>query len=719
MIQFITKRNDHEVSGFDFDVTDCHKQAIEYLIEQDSLGIDSEFNSLFFLHADLLLFQVGDRKNQYVFDATSISPSVLEPLKDKLFIAHNMKIDYTMLKHHGFDFRKHWCTLITEQTLGLGSGRPNNLEATVERRLNKKLDMSKDIRNEFIQMNKYSKFKDRHILYAVSDIVDLHDIVEVQKEVIKRYQLEHLMYNIKFPLIPVLANTAETEGLVLDTEKWLDILKDNKQKQVKIEQRLDEEVARLAQGNEHMTGGKYTRRGKRQNVEIVQTSMFGDVADNVKTYKTTARINYKSTDEVKKIFNLNKARIPIKKDKKTGEFKETVGREELEEYQITYPDNNLYDFIEGLIDYANVSTKISSFGRNFIDKIQAKTGKIHTFYKQVETDTGRLASGSKDLPVFNSQNVPKEKKYRVCFGTDPGYDILTIDLTAAELVILGALSGDKKLLRLIEGDPHSPLASAGYTAILKAMFKNQKTFTNAEIQTVQKLLSDEKKGKICSREDAEEAIREFTETGKLTIHKERFGWIRDKFKNVLYGFVYGASAVRVAKVLNVDKLYAELVLFAIAKELPVSVEYLERMAKFGVDNFYVPFNTRTNSRRWFQNALDAALNRRPLPKGAIGDIERACKNAPIQGTQSDMLCEAMVRIDAWIRETGIDANLLLTVHDELVYRFPEGEHLYPYKGKMMVFPEIVKEILTSTCNLYLNGVTTMKADYHVGKTWTK
>lgn len=164
-----------------------------------------------------------------------------------------------------------------------------------------------------------------------------------------------------------------------------------------------------------------------------------------------------------------------------------------------------------------------------------------------------------------------------------------------------------------------------------------------------------------------------------------------------------------AKTLNISEEEAQIVLDTIKSMIPKTFAMVENNAKLAVYNGGIILNTRTNTRIWYPEALKARSNNEELDFMVKVKIEGSARNAPIQGTQADMIKESIVVINKYIRDCNIDAQLLISVHDELVYKFDRD---------ITEFPEFVKRILLQTCNKYLSFIT-MGAEYHVKKSWTK
>lgn len=718
-IKFITNREDHQVSFPRASIEECK----EYLKTLDLIGIDTENSSLFPLHANRLLLQIGDDKITYVIDRTSVDILWLNEFKDKRFIGQNIKYDYQILKVDGVELRNLEDLMITEQCLGLGSGRKNSLDAIIERRLGIQATHEKITRNEFINGRKNFIFYDRHIEYAAEDIKFLHPVKAVQQPIIDNLNERFWLEEIEYPLIPILGD-CELRGINLNVQKWKENIIKNKKKKYELEIKLDQELCRLTEIKEEecgdsFNGGKFSRK-RNDMPELLQGGLFGD--EKIIKVKNKANVNYGSPQQLKDIFTRLKEPVPTDKY-----GKETVGVEHLQKYIIDTPDTIMYKFIELLIDYSDVSQKIDAFGQGHIDVISPVTNKIHTIYRQSSAATGRFQSGNMEHGFFNSQQIPADNDYRHCFTASPGYKILTIDLASAELIILGSLANDPKLLKLQAEDIHGYLATAAYNNILmdirKFVIARKEGVKEHHVKQVQELLSGFKDDEQVSYDKAKQVLEDFMEGVALTISKKKdgkeddakyieFGWIRDNFKNVVYGLIYGATSTRISEVLGVSKAWAEIVLKTLRKELPVTFDYLDKVAKIASTEGFVILSTRTNARRWFQKVLEARKQKIQLHFSDKNAVEREAKNAPIQGTNAFIIKEAIVRIaNEYIRPNNLDAHMLMQVHDELVYEYREelGQE----------FCSKIHEILTDTAKRYLAKDVSMGASWHFMDHWHK
>lgn len=640
MLTFISKR-DHPLQGIR--VLDNINELLEFLNNLTEICIDIETNSLDPLVAQIYLVSIGNEERQYVIDALSIDISFINQYSHCLFIGHNIKYDYTVLKQNGVRLKYVYDTLIVEQRLGMGSGRRNALDKVILRRLGITTRTDKETtRDSFIHCN--GIYNNDQIIYSGEDVEHLSKIKRIQEPLIIRYNMEFLVYGIEFPFIPILGD-CELNGLDLDREKWIEIIKEKEQEERDLNKQLYESLKPL-------------------NIDADLERVFQKPVKrkSLGLWSRKLSINFNSSSQLKAIFKILNLELPKgTKRTKDGQFEETetVGVKNLQLYLKQYPDTPLKDFIDIYIKYKKVQKHLTSFGYNYLDMISPVTNRIHTVYRQASTETGRLSSGDTKRNKPNFQQIPKLKKLRHCFKR-LGYKILTIDLSSAEMVLLGSFAQDFKLIELNEGDIHSYLATKAWRRIL-----------NDPEYVVSKEINEEK---------------------------------RTEFKNVVYGTTYGAGARKIAETMNISIDQAETVLQVLREELPLTFEYLDRVAAFGTKNGYIIFNNRTNSRRWFPEVKSG----KRLTTSEKSKIERACKNSPIQGTQSDMVKEATVQIMKYIETTQRDALFLMNTHDEWVFAFKGSDD----------FATDVQMIINTTCNLYLEGVE-MKSSYHIEDTWTK
>ena len=298
----------------------------------------------------------------------------------------------------------------------------------------------------------------------------------------------------------------------------------------------------------------------------------------------------------------------------------------------------MIEFINVLLEFKVILKEIDSFGEIFLREYmkqgktgnkmkrgyyQPKTDKIHTIYKQEFTANGRLSSGGdkkgKDdigIGFDNSQNWPKKEHVRSCITLTQqeiadGWWICTVDLTAAELVILASKSQDTNLMLHCRRDLHSYLATHSYTNIVQycrsTMVSNRcydELYQLLKVNRLQKAyrisegningiditrLPTKQEIDSITKQRVEEAL----DTNAITIDKKKYPDIREPYKNCTYGVTYGAKDDKIAGTLNIAPYYAKLAMEGIYHAIPQAMAFLDTMARKAVREGYIVCNDRT------------------------------------------------------------------------------------------------------------------------------
>nr|WP_314417173.1 DNA polymerase I [uncultured Pseudomonas sp.] len=264
-----------------------------------------------------------------------------------------------------------------------------------------------------------------------------------------------------------------------------------------------------------------------------------------------------------------------------------------------------------LMQYRSMSKLKSTYTDRLPEQINPRTGRIHTSYHQAVTATGRLSSSDPNL-----QNIPirtaEGRRIRQAFVAPKGYKLLAADYSQIELRIMAHLAKDEGLLHAFRNnlDVHSATA--------------------AEVFGV--------------------------ELGDVTVDQRRSA------KAINFGLIYGMSAFGLAKQIGVDRKQSQAYIDRYFARYPGVLEYMERTRTQAAEQGYV--ETIFGRRLYLPdiNAKNPALR-----KGA----ERTAINAPMQGTAADIIKKAMVAVDNWLTASGLDARVILQVHDELVLEVRE------------------------------------------------
>ena len=167
-------------------------------------------------------------------------------------------------------------------------------------------------------------------------------------------------------------------------------------------------------------------------------------------------------------------------------------------------------------------------------------------------------------------------------------------------------------------------------------------------------------------------------------------------KTTNFGIVYGQTAFGLSRTLNISNGEAKQIIDRFKSEYPGIERYMETTLEQARDKGYV--ETLFQRRRTFENINNPNRSLREFS-------ERAAVNAPIQGSASDLIKLAMIRIQRWIVEESLPIDMLLQVHDELVFEMPED-----------AVDTYLPEILRQMEQVYTLSVP-LRVDAHSGINW--
>ncbi|MGF0334083.1 DNA polymerase I [Ectopseudomonas toyotomiensis] len=270
-----------------------------------------------------------------------------------------------------------------------------------------------------------------------------------------------------------------------------------------------------------------------------------------------------------------------------------------------------YELPKVLMQYRSLSKLKSTYTDKLPEQINPRTGRIHTSYHQAVAATGRLSSSDPNL-----QNIPirtaEGRRIRQAFVAPKGYKLMAADYSQIELRIMAHLAKDKGLLDAFHHDLDVHKATA------------------AEVFGVglEEVTSDQ----------------------------------RRKAKAINFGLIYGMSAFGLAKQIDVERKEAQAYIDRYFARYPGVLAYMESTRAQAAEQGYVE---TVYGRRLYLPEIHA--QNQAMRKGA----ERAAINAPMQGTAADIIKRAMIKVDGWLQDSGIDARIILQVHDELVLEVRE------------------------------------------------
>ena len=420
------------------------EDSLKLLETLNEVGLDTETGGMDPHTKELLLVQMGNFDFQVVIDCRTVN--ILRYKKflesDRLFLLWNAKFDLKFFLKYKIVIKNIYDGFLAEKLLWLGypAGiHSMSLKAAGEKYCGVELD--KSIRGKIIWAKNLT---DDIILYGANDVKYLPQIKKKQHEELqKKGLLTAIKYENKF--CPVLAYT-EFCGVKLDENKW-------KIKMAKDKARFDDALNKL----NNWVIENYS--------EYSYVNPQGDLFSGFDlTPKCT--INWASPRQV--IPLLEKIGFKLDTfDKKTKAKKKSVGADIIE------PQKDLSPIAPIYLEYKAAEKLIGTYGQNVLDQINPETGRIHTNFNQLGTDTGRLSSGGKDkeneIEYINFQNFPRDTETRSCFVPEPGNKWVSCDYAAQESRIIGELSSDKAILDLFNhgcGDMHSLVAKMAYPDII-------------------------------------------------------------------------------------------------------------------------------------------------------------------------------------------------------------------------------------------------------------
>ena len=267
-----------------------------------------------------------------------------------------------------------------------------------------------------------------------------------------------------------------------------------------------------------------------------------------------------------------------------------------------------------VLDWRQVSKLKNTYSDSLPEHINPNTKRVHTSFLLAATTTGRLASSDPNL-----QNIPIKSEdgrdIRKAFIAEKDHVLISADYNQIEMRILADLADVKELKKAFKNDEdiHSLTASQIFNIDIKKVNKDQ----------------------------------------------------RRKAKAINFGIIYGISQYGLAKQINVTNYEAEEFLNAYFLKFPEIKTYMDQTIKFCRKSGYV--NNIFGRRSHFMNINDKNYNVRNFQ-------ERAAINAPIQGSASEIMRLAMIRLDKKLRDQkNQKTKILLQIHDELIFETPKEE----------------------------------------------
>ena len=310
-----------------------------------------------------------------------------------------------------------------------------------------------------------------------------------------------------------------------------------------------------------------------------------------------------------------------------------------------------HEFPKLILDWRQVSKLKNTYSDALPEHINPNTKRVHTSFLLAATTTGRLASSDPNL-----QNIPIKsedgKDIRKAFIAEKGFTLISADYNQIEMRILADLAEVKELKKAFSNneDIHSLTASQVFNVDIKKVDQD----------------------------------------------------MRRKAKAINFGIIYGISQYGLAKQINVSNHEADEFLNAYFLKFPEIKIYMDNTIKFCRKSGYV---TNIFGRRSHFNGInDKNFNVRNFQ-------ERAAINAPIQGSASEIMRLAMIRLNKKFESIKNNkSKILLQIHDELIFEVPVKE--------VKNITEIIKDEMTSVTKSDLHTFSTpLTVDVNTGDNW--
>jgi DNA polymerase-1 len=300
-----------------------------------------------------------------------------------------------------------------------------------------------------------------------------------------------------------------------------------------------------------------------------------------------------------------------------------------------------------ILEYRQLAKLKGTYADALPALVHPRTGRIHTSFNQLVAATGRLSSSNPNL-----QNIPIRtelgRRIRQAFVPEPGWRFVAADYSQIELRILAHVSEEP--------------------ALVDAFRRGEDIHT----RTAARILGI----------DAAQVTPEMRRLAKV----------------VNFGVLYGISGFGLAQAASIERAEAQRFIDDYFATHPRVRAYIDRVVAEGRAQGYV--TTLLGRRRYLPelHARNAA---------ARGAAERMAANAPIQGTASDIIKLAMVRLGPALAARGLRSRLVLQVHDELLLEAPADEA----EGVAALLPEIMEGVVPLAVPL--------RVDVKVGRDWAE
>ena len=389
---------------------------------------------------------------------------------------------------------------------------------------------------------------------------------------------------------------------------------------------------------------------------LADMEMNGVLLDTKALKETSDIFNKRMNEYEQKIYEQAGEKFNISSPKQVGEIlfgkmkimekpKKTKTGQYVTSEEVLQTLKSKAPIVEDILNYRGMKKLLSTYVDSLPTLINPRTGHIHTSFNQALTATGRLSSSDPNL-----QNIPVRtddgKEIRKCFIPEPGCKFFSTDYSQIELRIMAHLSGDENMIEAFRSgfDIHKATAAK----IWKEQMEN---VTDSQ---------------------------------------------RKKAKQANFGIIYGITTYGLAQRMEIPNGEAKEIIEGYFATFPKVKEYMEKAKELARQKGYA--ETIFGRRRYLPDINSA--------NGTVrGFAERNAINAPIQGSEADVIKVAMVKIWNRFKKENIRSKMILQVHDELNFS------VYPEEAEKV--EKIVMEEMQSAYKLQVPLV----ADAGWGNNW--
>ncbi len=355
-----------------------------------------------------------------------------------------------------------------------------------------------------------------------------------------------------------------------------------------------------------------------------------------------SQFNINSTQQLSNVLFDELKLDPPDRARRTASGHYSTAASVLEELRDAHP------IVDDILAYREIAKIKSTYADALPQEVNPRTGRVHTSFNQTGSVTGRLASSNPNL-----QNIPVRteigREIRRAFIAESGHTLLSVDYSQIELRIVAHISEDEAMLQAFRDDQdiHSTTAAAIFGVKPEDVTPN----------------------------------------------------LRRRAKAINFGLIYGMSPFGLTRTTDLTLAEAENFVKAYFDRFPGVKRYLQDTQDKAKKDGYV--STLLGRRRYFpQLAAGSAVSEQTRARAM-----REAINAPIQGTASDIIKIAMIRLPQALTEQKLKADMLIQVHDELVLECPQSD--------LSKTTAVVQKIMQDAFDLRVP----LKTDAKAGVTW--